>query len=31
MWAWARQQPNRKRFEWPKYELEKGIYEYWKN
>ena len=31
MWTWAQQQPNRKRFEWPKYELDKGIYEYWKN
>lgn len=31
MWDWAQKQPNRKRFEWPKYELEKGIYEYWKN
>ena len=31
MWEWAVEQPNRNRFEWPKYELEKGIYEYWKN
>lgn len=31
MWEWAKKQPNRNRFEWPKYELEKGIYKYWKN
>lgn len=31
MWDWARKQPNRRRFVWPKYELDKGIYEYWKN
>jgi len=31
MWEWALTQPNRSRFEWPQYELEKGIYEYWKN
>lgn len=31
MWDWAQKQPNRKRFHWPKYELEKGIYEFWKN
>jgi len=31
MWDWAKKQPNRNRFEWPNYELEKGIYEYWKN
>jgi len=31
MWEWAKSQPNRSRFVWPKYELEKGIYEYWKN
>tara|TARA_R100000278_G_scaffold54973_1_gene45769 strand:+ start:1544 stop:2545 length:1002 start_codon:yes stop_codon:yes gene_type:complete len=30
MWKWAINQPNRKRFIWPEYELEKGIYEYWK-
>ena len=30
MWQWAQTQPNRDRFVWPKYELEKGIYEYWK-
>ena len=31
MWECAKKQPNRSRFVWPKYELDKGIYEYWKN
>ncbi len=31
MWEWAKNQPNRDRFIWPKYELNKGLYEYWKN
>ena len=31
MWEWAKQQPKRKRFVWPFYELDKGIYSYWKN
>lgn len=30
MWAWAKEQPNRPRFIWNQYELEKGLYEYWK-
>ena len=30
MWEWAKKQPNRERFMWPKYELNKGIYGYWK-
>jgi UDP-glucose 4-epimerase len=30
MWEWAKKQPNRKRYVWPEYELNKGIYEYWK-
>jgi UDP-glucose 4-epimerase len=30
MWNWMQLQPNRKRFVWPSYELEKGIYSYWK-
>lgn len=30
MWKWAKEQPNRKRMEWNEYELEKGIYNYWK-
>jgi UDP-glucose 4-epimerase len=31
MWKWAKQQPMRERFVWPNYELEKGIYSFWKN
>jgi len=31
MWKWAQSQPNRNRFVWPSYELDKGIYEYWKH
>jgi len=30
MWEWAQQQPNRERFVWSEYELEKGIYDFWK-
>jgi UDP-glucose 4-epimerase len=30
MWAWAQQQPTRDRFVWPSYELDKGIYSFWK-
>ena len=30
MWNWAKTQPNRKRFVWSNYELDKGIYEFWK-
>lgn len=30
MWEWAQQQPMRDRFVWPKYELDKGIYSFWK-
>lgn len=30
MWEWAHQQPNRERFIWPHYELDKGIYSFWK-
>lgn len=30
MWNWAKQQPKRERFVWKNYELEKGIYEFWK-
>jgi UDP-glucose 4-epimerase len=30
MWAWAQQQPKRPRFIWEDYELEKGIYSFWK-
>ena len=31
MWDWAQQQPIRDRFVWPSYELDKGIYSFWKN
>jgi len=30
MWEWAQQQPKRERFVWPSYELDKGIYSFWK-
>lgn len=30
MWEWAQKQPERERFQWSKYELEKGIYSFWK-
>jgi UDP-glucose 4-epimerase len=30
MWEWALTQPNRERFVWENYELEKGIYKFWK-
>ena len=30
MWNWAQTQPIRKRFFWGEYELDKGIYEFWK-
>jgi UDP-glucose 4-epimerase len=30
MWEWAQQQPKRERFVWKNYELEKGIYSFWK-
>jgi len=30
MWEWAKQQPIRNRFIWPGYELDKGIYSFWK-
>lgn len=31
MWDWAKKQPKRERFVWPSYELDKGIYSFWKN
>lgn len=31
MWQWAKQQPNKERFVWTEYELEKGIYSFWKS
>lgn len=30
MWEWAKQQPKRTRKEWDQYELEKGMYGFWK-
>lgn len=30
MWRWVKGQPKRERFHWDKYEVEKGIYSYWK-
>ena len=30
MWEWVQKQPMKERFVWEEYELDKGIYEYWK-
>ena len=30
MWEWAQQQPMRERFVWDSYELDKGIYSFWR-
>jgi len=30
MWEWAKTQPMRNRFVWPSYELDKGIYNFWR-
>jgi UDP-glucose 4-epimerase len=30
MWEWVKTQPVRERFVWPSYELDKGIYSFWK-
>ena len=30
MWEWVKNQPVRERFVWPFYELDKGIYSFWK-
>lgn len=30
MWDWAQKQPDRGQFMWDSYELEKGIYDFWK-
>jgi UDP-glucose 4-epimerase len=30
MWDWVKQQPKRDRFVWGEYEIEKGIYSFWK-
>ncbi|MES2087656.1 MAG: NAD-dependent epimerase/dehydratase family protein [Patescibacteria group bacterium] len=31
MWQWAQKQPMREQFVWEKYEIEKGMYSFWKN
>ena len=31
MWEWAQQQPKRDRFIWPSYELDNGLYSFFKN
>ena len=31
MWGWAQNLPKRNQFIWPSYELDKGLYSYWKN
>ena len=30
MWNWAKNQPMRDRFIWDRYEIEKGLYNFWK-
>lgn len=30
MWDWAKSQPDREQYKWPNYEINKGIYSYWK-
>lgn len=30
MWCWAKQQPIRNQFIWDEYEIDKGIYDFWK-
>jgi UDP-glucose 4-epimerase len=30
MWNWAKRQPKRDRYEWSSYELDTGIYSFWK-
>ena len=30
MWAWAKQQPMRRRFKWENYEITDGLYSFWK-
>ena len=31
MWEWAKAQPMRNQFIWPSFELDKGLYSFWKN
>lgn len=30
MWEWAKEQPDRPRYKWGNYEINKGLYSYWK-
>ncbi len=30
MWEWAKKQPKRESFKWQEYEINKGMYDYWK-
>ena len=30
MWEWAKEQPMRGQYKWENYEINKGIYSYWK-
>ena len=30
MWDWAKVQPDRKRFKWKNYEIDKGLYSFWR-
>jgi UDP-glucose 4-epimerase len=30
MWNWAKEQPMRSQYKWENYEINKGIYSYWK-
>lgn len=30
MWEWAKKQPKRQQYKWPEYEINKGIYSYWR-
>jgi UDP-glucose 4-epimerase len=30
MWNWVKVQPMKDRFVWDKYEIDKGIYSFWK-
>lgn len=30
MWNWAKVQPKREQYKWENYEINKGIYSYWK-
>lgn len=30
MWDWAKEQPNRPQYKWENYEINKGLYSYWK-